>query len=1142
MKFKSLIKSLILGCCVVCASSSIAGAKTIQRVKHFNTNFTNLVGSTVTEESFHSWHYSAGYWKFEYNNDSMGGLQSIRVNDADVKTYFPGNSKVATDDISVTYGVPSQVQSFINIYGVENLGLSFNVGQNGSINNDIISYEFINNNSQIRITFRPVFLYDTNSWWEGTNAWNSMSTKGKVPVPKVKDGYGTNFLSVFNDGRSMEVTQLARDTAWKDTSPDQWMYFSGNGDTVIWEGYNRYVKILAQCAANSTVWSGGSHGVYWYFPVNVYYYDLGINVNPLTVTSNPYTADGVYWVKSGSEFNLKYSSTTTDTDDIVRVNANFLKVNSDGSEGYINTYIKSDQDSSTVMSNDTVLTHKATLSTRSGDTLNAVSVVSLDGDKDVTISSFGRLVNFPNAGATDFGNEQIYKNSSFSNSVVVKSDSAAPKATSADASYDLTDDVVDLNLYSVSDSRSGVNSNSIYAMVYPNDNSASPQKVSLNSSGNNYSNSVSTTGWDSFGDYTADFYASDNVGNEAIVASVSFSRSNPNPVNSSVVIKDYEYEDSTTKWVKADDEFLLYQNGYLVGNKPTGSHVILNTVKGTSSSDKWLDSVMKSSASAVNSVSGKGFSLLRNNTSVAKTSGTKNVLEGSHYYKASSSLHGKKFYLSGTTFYTSAGSTYNSWEVWDPKMLGIDAQAPIVSVEQTGRSEMTVTSNDADSGLKKIVYVTPNGNKEYTLSGNSSTTVIPIVDNSNKLLVYDNVGNYREVDTSAIKNTTVTTTITSTPETVSGRKKLKVTVTATVKNPIPKKTLTVRIRGNGDGIPFVFSDAIKELYIADSTPVTYSFYVDDTFNTTDGPPTNYDVGTYKASIGPLEDVNKSYYFYTEHLYESFETSWIKSSEHSTNFMSGFSYYKYNLIRIKDASGNATNTSLETGTKLTSKTSSVEFKYLPTGKYRLETTMYDFNNNPSGKTTVEFDHVQPNASLDLNVTAVKDVSWKNAVYPFNYKTDAAKFPLGSAYLFKDNPIKLGYTLNFNVAIPSGISVKSYEVTYDIYGKDGSNKIPLNLTVDGKTLAQLDSTEGTTYLKQTEDFTFSNNKLYLKHYLPASMIATTSSGANYTGKIYVDATVTGYLSSNKLESVSGTYNLYAVDSNSTAFDDLELDKQR
>lgn len=732
-----------------------------------------------------------------------------------------------------------------------------------------------------------------------------------------------------------------------------------------------------------------------------------------------------------------------------------------------------------------------------------------------------------------------------SNKITIISDGSAPKATSNSATFNLVSDTVSLALGGVTDNvnsvinGSGVKASGIYAKIYPQSNPSNVVQISLSGSSSDFTGSYKlSNNFTTYGTYVVDFYTTDNVNNTGIACSTTFERIAPKPVSDYATIEDYEYYESSTgiKWVQANNEFRVNQKGHGEDRQPDKLWMYLQE----SNTDKFI-SYHDDSKSTETLDSYNGFA--KNQDTVATpVLGESYSMVTNTFLKANSNVHGKIFTLNHSASVTISGKEYTSDIVLTTEKLGVDAKAPTGTAEKTDLDKFTVTAKDPDSGLKEVTYVTPSGNKTYTLTGKENSIVIPIVDGSTSVILKDNVGNTSTIDVSGIGITRVEASLTTSVVTENSKKRLKVTVTAKVINPMPKNIFTFNVKGTGDGVPS--TGILGTFYVSDGTEVTKSYYVEDIYNTPSGPTLTYSTSDTKAGIiiGSLADITKSYSFNVEYKADS-QTTWSSTSKVSTTFASGYNHYKYTLERLKDSTGADAYFLVANNVKNTSKY--VDTKYLPSGKYKITVTMYDYNGNPSGKTVYEFDHIQPAiyGQLNLKVTAVKDVSWKKATYPFSYDEDTSKFPLGSAYKFNNNPIKLGYTINYNVGLVSGLSPSGYEVDYDIYGKDSSgNRVNLKLTLNGKDLSYYDSNSGTRYLKQTSGFTVSNGRLYVKHYLPASLTVTKTDGSAYTGMLYVDAKFKASLSDSGIDSLNGTYHLYSVTLSSTAFDDLELDKQR
>lgn len=736
--------------------------------------------------------------------------------------------------------------------------------------------------------------------------------------------------------------------------------------------------------------------------------------------------------------------------------------------------------------------------------------------------------------------------------ILVSSDGDAPTATSSSATYSTANDTVALKVNGVKDSRSGLDTSTVIAKIYPKGQSSKSVTVKMTGTTNfTVTPKLSDLKFTTYGDYVVDFYATDNVGNQGKIGTGSFVRQDPTPTAQYAIIYDYDYLDKSTniKWVKAGEEFRIEQAGSGVSMLPTDlySYLELKSTSGnklTLRGTKTLYSIVKDTDS--------GFKKTQEKFAT-NTSKYTNGLLMNFYLKADAKLNNNVYVLSHLARTIYNGSNYDSALKKTTEYLGIDAVAPTISYVQSGRDEITVTVKDAESGLKKAnVSTTSQPSVDYTVSGTTSTFKVTLNDsNSTTITVTDNVGNKNSITIGNI-TTKVVSTITTEEVTENKRKKLKVTVTAQVTNPIKDRTLTLQILGTGDGVPAT-NGLVKELYAVNSNKLTYSFYVDDVYNVTTKPTLSIASGDSSATlnIASLADLNKNYSFTLQSKYDSIESSWTKEASKSVSFCSKYNHFKYTLERLSDDEFNKLSSPVKLFSNVKNTSRKVDLTYLQSGDYKAYVTMYDYNGNPSGEAVLEFRHNQPSkySELGLNVTAVKDISWENATYPFVYNTDKSKFPLGDSYLFNNNPIKVGYAINYNIDIPSHLKLGTTLSRYYVYGKDSAgNQVNLNLYSDGKTLTSLDESENTTYLTQDSDFVTENSKIYGKHYLPANLVAKTTSGTEYTGKIYVDLKFTADLASATngddvtYGRISGRYNLYAVTLDSSALDDINIDKQR
>ena len=693
------------------------------------------------------------------------------------------------------------------------------------------------------------------------------------------------------------------------------------------------------------------------------------------------------------------------------------------------------------------------------------------------------------------------------------------------------------NIY---DTRSGLNVNSVYAYVYKQGASSKGSKIPLYKY-SNYSDFSNSINFDSYshlsgvyGNIVVEVYATDNVGNEGKVSSKTVTRILPKPTATDVVILDYEYEDSTTKWVKADNEFKIYQSGYVTGVNPSKSNLRIS--KNTDYNNSSVSNAYSLRTNSFGSWSSNTPYIVRNRNTFLNvySSGGKNYGSADYYFVARKELNGQKFYVYGSTEADLNGTSYVSNYIRDSKLLGIDGQSPSISYVKTGRDEITITVRDNESGIRHTVVRRQDGS---TVTNSNGSFVVDLKDSdSTTITSTDNVGNINTITVGDIK-TVITANIKTEEVLVNGRKKLKVTATATVKNPVPNKVLTLNLDGNGDGITFTSGSTIH----SSKYSMNYSFLIDDVYNQSYGPNVNYssDKVTYaNVTFDRISDLKKNYNFYINSKYD-FESSWKREASKSASFDSDESKYKYSIYRMTDENFTNLPSQVLVMEKTVSPTqSTIDVSSLKSGKYCAKVYMYDYNGNISGMGYKEFQHIQPLDSIDLNleVTAVKDIAWEKETYPISYLKDKSKFPIGKNYKFNNNDIKLGYAINFSLEDFQHHTTLIREVEYVL--RDHNN-VELKGSSNGSLFTDLDRSENTGYIKQINTIPVTDGKFRFKHFLPANAEFYYSDNSGYRG--YVTISVRFKLEENGL-SVTREVPLYCVTTSDTAYDDLYLDKQR
>lgn len=1138
---------LILVLLIISTYTEVAFAATISsNGGTLNSHLNNPIGTITDSQVIGGWHSSGGYWIFQYNSWS----EEFTIKDGNVPSYFPesSTSKLFDYNISLSKDLPQQVKDFINVYGASSLGMKLTVGKSGSVYGNVVSYSVTS--SGITLSFRPILNYSTNNIWKkyNTTIWNliAANTEPDVYTAEVKSGYGENYVSIDDGAIGMLLTGEIMSSAYKHT--DGTLRFksstptlNGNGETVI--PSKKYVL--------SNFFSGGSTGVYFRYPISIEFYDLNINVGTLSISDNEYYKDGVYWVKSGDQFTLSTSATSTVTDSLIKVNANYFAINENGTTGYVNARIKETSLSNNSVNGTNMVSILGGENSRSGNTLNSKLNTALSGDRDITVYTFGRLIRFPNGGAEDFSGELIYKNSSNSNVLTIKSDSQAPTAGSSSTSYDIGSDTVSVKLNNVSDSRSGVDSSKITAVVYPKDDPNSKQTVTLSSSGSNYSGSLTFgTSNGTYGEYVVEYWTTDNVGNTAKVYTDTFERVPPNPTTTSVLIQDYEYEDTTTKWVKANDEFKIFQEGYSRVSNPTSSHIRIS----------------KSSTDYNNSVYSNAYSMGTNNwygwpsntpylvknrntflTNSTRTESSEKRFYGTanYYFTANPALNGQKFYVFGTTEITINGVSYTGDYLRDPKMLGIDGKAPILNYT-VSNNVVSISIDDKESGFNRAEVTVDGSKKTYTTPNftiNSGTSIT--------VTVYDHVGNSatHTIKRDGWEGKYIKTWLGE----VNGKKVLKYSVDAEIYDYWIDNNNNVHINDHSLRFTAESSIYIKPMIIKTATNfIHYENLVEDKVNQSYGPTLRY------------ENNNSTYsYIRWNHIEDLEDQVDLKLYDDGNPwdsvrkiFASGRKNYKWELYQTKDRYGNTiTKTKVGSGTITGNE---IDLSSYKTGSYEIHVTMYDYNGNPSGTSVLPFNHVQPHIDTDvsdlfLKVTAVKDLNWESMTYPIEY--NSLQFPLGSKLLSKNGEgIKLGYTVNFSIENLIKHNLSSYSATYTLLGENGEH---LTGESNGKTFTKSDSSDNTGYLTQTKShITLDNDpnakptnngytsRLFFKHFLPADAEFYTSDGRVYRGTVTVRVKIN--LKEIGTDGVLGdktyTLDLYTIDTSGTAYDDLYIDKQR
>ena len=1115
-----------------------------------NSHMNNLI--TVSESStiIGGWHSSGGYWRFDYNDWE----KSFNVYDYDVPSYFSGTSKTFPYTLNIYRKFYGKEKDFISIYGKDKLSFKLEVGKSGSILNDYVGYTI--DDSGIRLTFKPILRYDRYNMWgyHNPNIWKAMS--GKVYTPEVTPGYGENYVSIRGGIIGMKLTPSIMRSAYR--ASDGTLRFTSSEATI--DG-NEAVTYPNQEVVSSVFFSGGSTSAYFRYPIKLQYYDINVSAG-IYVSNYEYKNGNVYWVKAGDDFTINTSGTPSATDSLVRPTQNTVKIDMTGATQYLD--FRKTASSSTVQQYETNSGNivnfdgsKITSSTAANGTFYVSSGVNISGDKDILISSMTRLNNFTYG---TWNTSKLYKTSNWTGTISIKSDANAPSSYSLPSSKVNSISEMYIRQDGINDSRSGLNQSSVYAYVY-NDSNNRGEKIYL-SRINNYNDYHKTINFDNYshlrnayGDLKVDVYATDNVGNEGLISSKTVTREFPKPKNHSVVIKDYEYEDSTTKWVKLNDNFKVCNSVEAYkGNGINGFDVIYDLNKNTADYNSYFKAWVYNNGTNYNYVN--GFGQLANNQPINSEYVSPDYNRYSKCIDSvanSMNLNGHKFAVWSRVNYSDG--VYNQTTGWikDSKLLGIDGKAPTINWTGNGNT-VTITVDDKESGVNRVV-ITQNGNQKTYWTN----TVTLVANKTITVTVYDNVGNSQ------------TKTIPPITNPAYGKYWDGVYIKTAVSLRNNKYVLDYIADAevwdlwyNGDTPVFsnhsLMFTATSSKYLAQvgsvskttNNSIVYQGVIEDRYNRPYGPTLSYQKNnsTYaKVVWNHIEDINDNV---TLRLYKD-GNLW---DEVVKDFASGRKDYKWVLYQTGDRYGNSiTKKKIDEG--YTDGTE-VNMSTCKTGSYEIEVTMYDKNGNPSGTSKLSFQHTQPEINTDvsdlfLKVTAVKDLNWESMDYPIKY--NSLEFPLGKNKLSKNGEgIKLGYVVNFSIENLIKHNLADWNATYTLLGENGEL---LTATSNGKTLKESDTKDGTGYLFQTKSMILADkdpspdatnrgyaDRLFFKHFIPADAEFFKTDGSVYRGKVTVRVKI--YLKEVGTDGVVGennyTVDLYTIDTSDSAYDDLIIDKQR
>ena len=341
-----------------------------------------------------------------------------------------------------------------------------------------------------------------------------------------------------------------------------------------------------------------------------------------------------------------------------------------------------------------------------------------------------------------------------------------------------------------------------------------------------------------------------------------------------------------------------------------------------------------------------------------------------------------------------------------------------------------------------------------------------------------------------------------------------------------------------------------------------SFYVDDVVNTKEAPQITYNEEEGILSWNELKDVEQLLEYNITELDESITNPNMKHVMHSlrdsdshsskpsctwkAKWCSGYDHY---TLKLYTGTYNSVD-ELENVTPLLTKSEdflAFDLNGQKEGDYTVTVVMYDYNGNPSSKGILNFHYVPKKVDIALQVTAVKDVNWETAPYPFDYTTidednnfvdgkHKSNFPLGGGnYKYNKSSIAKGYMINYNINTYKGANIDSFEIRYRYYSIKGKRLVIK--TEDGKDISE---TKGKAY----SNIKFSDERIselkkgkqcYFKHFIPENTKAYLN-GEEYNKPITVGLE---FVINGKSEKI---IKMYCIDQSRLATDDLDSDKIR
>lgn len=475
-------------------------------------NMNAKIGEIRKEVSYEGWHSSngnekwSGYWDFYRTQGDQGvgrkyqkpdGTRpKVTVQDFKMKNFFSGTwENLPGGVVDENYELPDQAKEFIKVYGEDNLGIRFNVGNSKSIKNSDIYYKI--NGDKINIRFKGILNYVRYNMWQVLNpSIVKQMNRPEVSVPQVLEGCGDNRLSLGDGKKYMKLTPDLVKKAYHKKGA-KWVNI--NGENSLWATFS----------------NGGNNGVKWYFPINVDFYDLNVYTNPVVLKDeNIYKDSRGNWVKVGDKFVIEQSGYASNYDDIVKVNENGLNIN--GNDEAINSWLWRDETSS----------HKGEIKdniglklenencNRNEKTLNSSYELKAEKEGDYNFTGYSKLVN----NVKEDNSHKLYKKSDISGGLIIKADGTAPTGD-VDCEFNSDTHVANIKINNVSDN-GGSGVKKVWVHYINKNNPKETRDIEIKK---DYNGSYSTTEnlYDLFDGKASDFkievYAEDNVGNSKIL-------------------------------------------------------------------------------------------------------------------------------------------------------------------------------------------------------------------------------------------------------------------------------------------------------------------------------------------------------------------------------------------------------------------------------------------------------------------------------------------------------------------------------------------------------------------------------------------------------------------------------------------------